>query len=187
MGGSVLYNPVQPSSGQLAPSVHVAIRLGRIDRETTVDGNYAYSDRAGDASYGYITVSSIDKDQIGFTYTRYSADGQSNTVRSFLRNLDEPADINGDGLADISYTLPKRKRPGMEKAVYLSFLSSRKTLNTSMFAVLPEKYSRGVYPSGLIGINPYGQFIVTKHEGKQQTAPPYEGCVRRLCAELSNR
>jgi hypothetical protein len=34
-----------------------------------------------------------------------------------------------------------------------------------MFAVLPEQYSRGVYPSGIIGINPDARFIVSMYEG----------------------
>ena len=38
------------------------------------------------------------------------------------------------------------------------------TLNTTMFAVLPEQYSRGVYPSGILGVNPNGKFIVNKYE-----------------------
>lgn len=83
--------------------------------------------------------------------------------------IDESIDINNDGLADLQYKIPIRKRPGLESAVYLNFLSSQESLNTSMFAVLPEQYSRGLYPSGIIGINPDGRFIVRKYEGQSAT------------------
>jgi hypothetical protein len=79
-------------------------------------------------------------------------------------------DINGDGIPDITYVMPARRRPGMENAVFLTFLSSQETQTTSMFAVIQEQYSRGVYPSGLIGINPDGRFIATKYEHTHSTA-----------------
>jgi hypothetical protein len=33
MGGSVLYNPAQPSTGHFAPGAHVAVRLGKASRD----------------------------------------------------------------------------------------------------------------------------------------------------------
>jgi hypothetical protein len=126
MGRSVLYNPGQPSSGQLVEGVHVAVRLGQVDRYDTVQ-------------------------------------------------LNEKAAINGDGLADATYTKPTLKRPGMENALYLTFLSSQEDLNTSMFAVLPEQYSQGVYPSGIIGINIDGKFIVSKYESNTTIRSAVQG------------
>jgi hypothetical protein len=38
MGGSVLYNPDQPSSGQLVEGAHVAVRLGYVAAETVGSG-----------------------------------------------------------------------------------------------------------------------------------------------------
>ncbi|MDR0643392.1 MAG: hypothetical protein LBG05_00560 [Treponema sp.] len=152
MGGSVLYNPDEPSSGQLAQGVHLAVRLGKVDLENGDTEQPSFSDREADARYGYITVDSINKESISFTYTEYAAEGNASHSSSFIVGLDERADINRDGLVDITYVKPVRKRPGLEQAVYLTFLSSQEELNTSMFAVLPEQYSRGVYPSGLMGI-----------------------------------
>jgi hypothetical protein len=71
MGGSVLYNPEVPSSGQLVKGAHVAVRLGYVDLE---NGNMAqpnFVDREADARYGYITINLISKEQVDFTY--YSA------------------------------------------------------------------------------------------------------------------
>jgi hypothetical protein len=46
-----------------------------------------------------------------------------------------------------------------------------------MFAVLPEQYSRGVYPSGIIGINPDGWFVLSKYEGTTAIRSAVQGVV----------
>ncbi|MCX7655093.1 MAG: hypothetical protein N2Z76_01010 [Treponemataceae bacterium] len=92
-------------------------------------------------------------------------------------------DINGDSKPDLKYMPPIQKRPGMENAVYLTFLSSQEEGYTTMFAVLPEQYSRGVYPSGVIGVNPSGKFIIIRNAYKDilvtitqnQNLPDYLG------------
>jgi hypothetical protein len=157
--------------------VHVAVRLGKVEVENGGYEQPSFSDREADTRYGYITVSSISKELIGFTYTEYAADGKASSSASFTVGLNDKADINGDGLPDITYVQPARKRPGMEKAVYLTFLSSQETLNTAMFAVLPEQYSRSVYPSGIIGINPDGRFIVSKYEGTTTNRAAVQGII----------
>jgi hypothetical protein len=177
MGGSILYNPDQPSSGQLVEGAHVAVRLGMVDRYD-VDGEQSvFTDKPDTARYGYITVNNVDKDSISFTYTHYSSDGNQFFSSYYTLQLNEKADINSDGYADLIYTLPTRKRPGMENAVYLTFLSSQEDLNTSMFAVLPEQYSRGVYPSGIIGININGKFIVSQYESNTTVRSAVQGIM----------
>jgi hypothetical protein len=142
------------------------VRLGKVDRQDIDAEQCVFTDNPDAARYGYITVNALDKEFINFTYTCYSFDGKQPLSSQFTVQLDEKADINGDGLVDVTYTRPFRKRPGMENAVYLTFLSSQEDRNTSMFAVLPDQYSRGVYPSGIIGINPDERFIVTKYENQ---------------------
>jgi hypothetical protein len=178
MGGSVLYNPDEPSSGQLAPGAHVAVRLGSVERDATNPSYSLFTDKTELARYGYITVSSVDKNQIAFGYTQYAADGVTQQSSTHTLSLNGTADINGDGLDDVAYVKPKHKRPGMEEAVYLTFLSSQETLNTAMFAVLPEQYSRSVYPSGIIGINPDGRFVVSKYEGATTNRSAVKGVER---------
>jgi hypothetical protein len=164
MGGSVLYNPDQPSSGQLVEGAHVAVRLGYVTAETASGGQIIFNDDAGRAQFGLLTITGIDETQIAFKTTRYDAQGAYLGDAAYTLSLDEKIDINGDGRADLEYKRPLKKHAGFENAVYLNFLSSQEDLNTSMFAVLPEQYSRGVYPSGIIGINPTGQFIYHKYE-----------------------
>jgi hypothetical protein len=178
MGGSVLYNPDQPSSGQLVEGAHMAVRLGKVDRQDIDEDQSVFTDKADEARYGYITVNTVDKNLIDFTYAAYSSDGEQFRSSRYVIKLNEKADINGDGLADATYTKPARKRPGMENAVYLTFLSSQEDLNTSMFAVLPEQYSRGAYPSGIIGINPDERFIVSMYEGHTSNRSVVLGIIK---------
>lgn len=169
MGGSILYNPDRPSSGQLADGVSVAIRLGQVAREDVGNDQSVFTDLQGKAQYGLLVVQSIDKTGLAFSVSLYDSAGRFLGEKEHTLAENQELDINGDGLADIEYKKPRRKRPGMESAVYLTFLSSQETLNTAMFAVLPEQYSRGVYPSGIIGINPDGRFIFTKYEDADST------------------
>jgi hypothetical protein len=115
MGGSVLYNPDMPSSGQLVKGARVAVRLGYVDLENGDSAQPGFVDRETDARYGYITINFISKEQIDFTYIEYAADGKSTKESTFNIALNQEADINGDGLVDITYVRPIRKRPGMEK------------------------------------------------------------------------
>lgn len=47
-----------------------------------------------------------------------------------------------------------------------------------MFAILQEQYSRSVYPSGIIGINPSGRFIFSKYEGTTSNRVAVSGLAR---------
>jgi hypothetical protein len=141
----------------------VAVRLGRVTAEYQ-DGIPVFSDDDAKAQFGLFTVNNIAGTKIVFNISRYDASGSflGETAHTLLIN--ESVDINGDGCADIEYKKPARRRAGFENAVYLTFLSSQETLNTTMFAVLQEQYARHIYPSGIIGINPAGQFIYSKYE-----------------------
>ncbi len=169
MGGSVFYNPAKPSAGQLVNGAIVAVRLGRVER-SAVDGDSAlFSDVPEAAEYGALSVTDVDKKAISFSVNLYNAKGASLGSAAYTLAVGESADINGDGLYDLQYRPPARKRAGLESAIYLTFLSSQESLNTSMFAVLPNQYSRSAYPSGIIGINPDDRFIVSKYEGQGST------------------
>jgi hypothetical protein len=172
MGGSVLYAAEAPSSGHLVPGAVVGVRLGKVNHDPIAGAEGAaepgpeFSENTDSTRYGYITVETVDTKGIGFQYTEYTADGKSSAVKGNHRlALGEEKDINGDGIPDISWTAPGFSRPGFERAVTLNFLSSSELENftTTMFAVLPEQYENNEYPSGIIGINPDGQFIVTKY------------------------
>lgn len=169
MGGSVLYNPDKPATGQLAKGVSVAIRLGYILRNDVTAEQAVFSDILEEAQFGKLYVTDIGKDVISFTVQLFNFKGEKLSSAAYRVNIDEQIDINNDGLPDIEYKKPLRKRVGFESAIYLTFLSSQETLNTSMFAVLPAQYSRGVYPSGIIGINPQDRMIVQKYEDDNLT------------------
>lgn len=170
MGGSLLYVADSPSSGHLVPGAVVAVRLGKVNydpaagAEGSANPGPMYAENTDSTRYGYITVETVDTKGIRFQYTEYTADGKSSTVKgTHSVALGEENDVNGDGIPDISYTTPEFSRSGFEKALTLNFLSSQERLNTTMFAVLPEQYEDKEYPSGIIGINPEGIFIISKY------------------------
>ncbi|WP_304242629.1 hypothetical protein [Gracilinema caldarium] len=165
MGGSVIYNPDNPASGHLSSGASLAIRLGRIDTKVASDGTLISEDRPNDAQYGVLLVRSINKDEVVFSIKLYDVKGVELGEESYYLARNESVDINRDGKSDLKYAPPVQKRPGMENAVYLTFISSQEDGYTSMFAVLAEQYSRGIYPSGIIGVNPEGKFIINKYEG----------------------
>jgi len=76
IGGSLLFNPDQPSSGHLASGVHIGVRLGKVDKNEVIPGQPDFSDRLEDSQYGYITISSIDTSNISFIYNQFSGKGK---------------------------------------------------------------------------------------------------------------
>lgn len=163
MGGSVIYNPTNVCSGHLAKGVVVGVRLG-YTKQTLIDSEQAiFEDIEDKAEYGYLKINSINEESVSFTYHSLEKNGRDSSQKSFVLKLGETTDLNGDGLQDVSYQRPAKKRAGFKDASWLTFLSSKENLNTSMYAVLPEQYNRSVYPSGLIGINNNGRFIYNKY------------------------
>ncbi len=177
MGGSVFYNPDQPSAGQLANGAHVAIRLGTVISKT-VEGEIVFSDINQKEVLGYISIIEIDDQKVMFNCKLYNKKAQEFQNLDFTLYIDESIDINNDNIPDLEYKKPLKSRPGLESAIYLNFLSSQKTFNTTMFAVLPGQYARGAYPSGIMGINPYGKFIVSKYEGVSSNRSLVRGLIK---------
>ena len=175
MGGSVLYNPIDLSTSQLAQGVYVATRLGKVAKKVVSDDDTIYTDIEDEASYGYIYINSISEKALDFSYIEYSKDGTHHTEKSFLLGINQTIDLNGDGFANLSYSKPMTKRSGFEKTLWLTFISNQDEQYTSMFSVLPEQYTRGVYPAGLYGINPDGHFIVSKYENNSSTRSVVKG------------
>ncbi|AEJ19056.1 hypothetical protein [Gracilinema caldarium] len=177
MGGSVVYNPEAPEAGHLYAGTTLAIRLGKILSKTTGDGSLVSEDKPAEAEYGVLTINSISEQALSLSVTLYDAKGATLGSGNYQLARNETVDINGDGKPDLLYAPPVQKRPGMEKAVYLTFVSNQEEGYTSMFSVLPEQYNRGVYPSGIIGVNPAGKFIVSKYEGASGSRSMVRGVV----------
>lgn len=177
MSGSIYYDPQYPNNCPVVYGARIAFRLGRV-AESTIENNITtYRDVQKDAEYGYLTITSVDAQSLAFEYVLYDLEG--NTIRSgdCTLRLNENADLNGDDAPDISWTLPSIIRPGLEQAVYLNFISSKTSLQTSMFSLIPEQYSRGLYPNGIIGINPNGKFIATKYSSSNGSRSITQGLL----------
>ena len=102
MGGSVLYNPMDLSTSQLAQGVYVATRLGKVAKKVVSDDDTIYTDIEDEASYGYIYINSISEKALDFSYIEYSKDGTHHTEKSFLLGINQTIDLNGDGFANLS-------------------------------------------------------------------------------------
>jgi hypothetical protein len=177
MGGSVYYDPASPGDSPVVKGATIAIRLGHVDR-TIVDDQHAYfKDKPEEAVFGKLEVLEPGKDSISVSYNLYATNGKF--VASGIRDiaLNGTVDLDGDALPDLSYQKPTPNRPGLESALYLSFLSSKEDLNTSMFSLIPEQYARGLYPNGVMGINPNGKFIVSKYQGQSSGRSLTKGVV----------
>lgn len=178
MGGSLYYNPSNLSSSALVKGATVAVRIGYVERTEFSDTQASFADKPKEAQYINMYISDIDSDHISFTTKGYNFDGVLINDNSYTLSINSKIDINNDGVADLEYKAPARKRVGLEKAIYLNFLSSQTTNTTTMFAVLPEQYSRGVYPAGVIGINPNGRFIYSKYEDENGTRAAVTGLTK---------
>ena len=176
MGGSVLYNPDDLTASQLTNNVVVAVRLGKTKCDETPNGEI-FSDDSEHERYGYIKISAINNEYVSFEYLQYDKGGSVKLRSNMTLYKDQSLDLNGDGVADLSYSSPAKKRPGMKNALWLNFLSSQESLNTSMFSILPSQYDKNTYPAGLVGINPDGKFIVNKYVVNSTSRAAVQGIV----------
>lgn len=163
MGGSVLYNPDNVSLGQLSKGVCVAVRLGHVSRTSVSDEQYIYTDKPEESEYGKLYITDINASKILFDLNLYDVNGNFISTNSFELNINSELDINGDNLPDLTYIKAPEKRTCFENAVYLNFISSQETLQTSMFSIITEQYENEDYPNGIIGINNDNKFIISEY------------------------
>ena len=169
MGGSLIYNDKNVSLGQLAEGVCAGIRLSKAESKEVGNGQTVFKELEDSAQYGLLQIEEIDNKKISFGIKIYDSDGTSYTEKHFILAENEQVDVNDDGLMDLEYKEPLRKRSGFEKSMYLNFLSSQQDLNITMFAVLKEQYPDETYPNGIIGINNDGRFIIQKYCDSENT------------------
>ena len=167
MGGSMLYSPKDTNANQLEKGVVVAVRIGEVEKFDLGNGAYACRNSKINYELGFIDIDSISKAKISFTYYKFPSKDSNSFVQAGVFTLEEGqyADLNGDGAADIKYTKPDPGRKGYKENMWLTFVCDvEKADKVTMFSVIPIQYSRGVYPNGLLGINPEGQFIINKYD-----------------------
>ena len=166
MGGSVLYSPKDPNANQLMPGAVIATRIGKVEKVSLGAGEYAYKNSKTDYELGFISVDSISKSEISFSYFKFPSVESNSYVAAGSFNLSEgeTADLNGDGSADVIFSKPEAGRKGYKSNMWLTFLCDvEHTDKAAMFSIIPMQYERSVYPNGLLGINPMGQYIVNKY------------------------
>lgn len=166
MGGSVLYSPKDANANQLMPGAVIATRIGKVEKTALGGGQFAWKNSKTEYELGFISVDSISKAEINFTYYKFSSPESNNYVAagSFSLSEGESADLNGNGIADVKYTKPAAGRKGYKTNMWLTFLCDVNAGDSAaMFSIIPMQYERSVYPNGLLGINPMGQYIVNKY------------------------
>ena len=167
MGGSVLYSPKDPNANQLMEGAVVATRIGKVEKTDLGNGEYSYKNSKTDYELGFICVDAISKDEISFTYYKFPSFESNDYISagSFVLSEGDSADLNGDGIADVSYTKPAPGRKGYKSNMWLNFICDVEAGDSAaMFSIVPMQYSRSAYPNGLLGINPMGQYIVNKYD-----------------------
>ena len=167
MGGSVLYCPKDSNSNQLIEGAIVATRIGKVIKKDLGCGQYAYQNSKTDYELGFISVDSISKAEISFTYYKFPSVDSDNYISagSFTLSEGQSADLNGDGIADVQFRKPDAGRRGYKSNMWLSFLCDTNTADqAAMFSIVPMQYNRSVYPNGLLGINTTGQYVINKYE-----------------------
>ena len=167
MGGSVLYSPNDANSNQLMQGAIVATRIGKVVKTDLGAGEYGYKNSKTEYELGFISVNSISKKEINFTYYKFPSKDSNSYISagSFSLAEGETADLNGDGIADVKYTKPDAGRKGYKSNMWLTFLCDVNAGDSAaMFSIIPIQYARSAYPNGLLGINPQGQYIVNKYD-----------------------
>ena len=166
MGGSVLYSPKDPNANQLMTGAVVATRIGKTEKTELGAGQVSYKNSKYDYELGFISVDSISMSEISFTYFKFPSTESNDyvTAGSFCLAAGQKADLNGDGIDDLQYRKPDAGRKGYKSNMWLSFLCNEESGSAAMFSIIPMQYERSVYPNGLLGINPMGQYIINKYD-----------------------
>lgn len=150
-----------------------------------------YEDKAENARYGYIKITSVDKESISFSYTRYNLKGTGSTTKSYSIKKDEVIDINGDNKVDLTYRDPDALREGFEDSCWFEFIcnpdeeeeETPASTSTMMFSVISNtsasdrslvRAADGTVAKqadyGLYGVNTNGNYIfILKDNGLVNT------------------
>lgn len=130
---------------------------------------FIYEDIPAQAIYGYISINDISPESVSLTFTKVTASNGSSSS-SFTLKQGESADLNGDGHADLKWTVPPLKRSGYsENSRWLTFLNEENTEYSAMFYKFSDSEVRAGYRSilsetekfetGLYGVNSNGDFV----------------------------
>lgn len=163
MGGSLPFSAKNISSSPLRENAFIAVRLGTVKRTDIDNTQSVFEDIPEEACYGIIKIKDINTKNLSFSCQFFDADKNISSIKEFSIKENQSVDINNDGFQDLSFYKSTDKRIGFENAMYLTFNSSQENKKTTMFAVLTEQYPNSDYPGGLIGINPSGNFILSKY------------------------
>lgn len=177
IGGSVVYNPENPSVSQLKPDADIAFYLSKVKKNdisaTVINGTEEESreissvvlDESEDI-YGYLNVISVSERSIFLRCNMFSVDDKRKTSNLITINKGEQKDINNDGKPDLEYKPLVPIRTGFGGAMCLTFISNPEELYTSMYAIMEKdtltrsaRNLEGYNNQTFYGMNSNGDFI----------------------------
>ena len=184
IGGSVVYNPSNPSSAQLYNGANIAIYHAEFTKTSTTAEVYKARVKGGELTegwetetvetlsinrekdiYGYLKIQSVSSQAIIFDYHRFITD-EKKDVKSYNLQKDKTLDLNKDGNPDLRYTPLIPIREGFEGAMCLEFISDQESGYSTMYStVTDEALARNTRAftdyenSTFYGVNSNGSFI----------------------------
>ena len=160
-GGSLIYNPDNAGLTHIVSGMNIPVRLASLKEVYNSEaGQNEYVDVENSINFGYLHINSVSANSVNFDYLVYDKDGNVISSGSKDLGISESFDINKDNKNDLIYGKAETARVGFENADYLTFISSKETLNTTMFSLSTEYYPENRYPSGIVGVNPSGKLII---------------------------
>ena len=181
IGGSVVYNPSNPSSAQLYNGANIAIYHSELKKtqesaEALIEGKTETEtwttktvdtfsiDREKDI-YGYLKIQAVSSEAIVFDYHRFQS-SEKKVVKSYNLKKNKTLDLDKDGRPDVKYTPLLPVRENFEGAMCLEFISNQEALYSTMYAtVTDEALARNTRSleeyknSTFYGVNSNGSFI----------------------------
>ncbi|MBN2546364.1 MAG: hypothetical protein JXB50_11245 [Spirochaetes bacterium] len=161
LGGGLIYSEQNKSVSHLSKGLQIPVRLGEM--ESIYDdelGDYILQDISENAKYGLIIIDEIGNENIDIYYKIYNFFGKVIMKKNYSLGINEVLDIDRDGDDDLSYIALNQDRAGFENSMQLKFICSEEKLSTTMFCLLPDSFDSKKYPSGIMGVNPNGKFLI---------------------------
>ncbi|MFW6227335.1 MAG: hypothetical protein ACOC31_04455, partial [Bacteroidota bacterium] len=178
--GGYMIHSEKPEINQVVNGMVIPLRLQIIPppARQTQDEDYI-----AQVFYGYMAIDDIIENQevggkiIQFSYLFYDEEGKVShfghnmTLNSAIEGKNG-IDFNDDGFQDaffhpfdsVDVALKSNRRGIDDSDFFLSFSDPRENGNSCSYKILTQMYETNEYPSGLLAINPNGNYVATSKD-----------------------
>ena len=159
-GGALLVTDPRLAQGHLTAGQVLPIRLSRLASQagpgTPPLGGFEVPNSI---RYGQLRFLAVSPACVTFSVAFHDA-GAPGPPRTFTLHQGERADLTGDGLSDLVLEPPVKALAAGASAIDYALLAFPcDGAHTAMFALAPGIFAGAVYPYGISGVTPAGQFI----------------------------